>query len=84
MDSDARRRPSELREQLEAEARSIVDEARRSSLLLDPAEIAARVVAAHQDLPDVRQRLDFMWRHLEEYVIALLAERDEDGPVGKQ
>ncbi|HEY1586744.1 MAG TPA: hypothetical protein VGH63_13710 [Polyangia bacterium] len=76
MDSDTRRRPSELRERLEAEARRIVDEARSSSVPVEPAEIAARVVAAHQDLPDVRQRLEFMWRHLEEYVTALLAERE--------
>lgn len=73
-----RRRPSELREQLEAEARRIVDEARSSALPVEPAEIAARIVAAHQELPDVRQRLDFMWRHLEEYVAALVAAHDED------
>lgn len=75
--SSDRRRPSELREQLEADARRIVAEARSLSTAIEPAEIAARVVAAHQDLPDVRQRLEFMWRHIEEYVIALVAADEE-------
>jgi len=70
---DLDKRPSELRAELEAAARRVVDQLRASAVAVQAADVAARVVEEHQNLPEVRKRLDFMWRHLEEYVETILS-----------
>ena len=46
---------------------------RASAVAVQAADVAARVVEEHQNIPDVRKRLDFIWRHIEDYVEAILA-----------
>ena len=70
---DPNRRPSELRAELEAAARRVVDQLRVSAVAIEAADVAARVVEEHQNIPDVRKRLDFMWRHIEGYVETILS-----------
>ena len=67
------RRPSELRAELEAAARRVVAQLRASAVAVEAADVAARVVEEHQNVPEVRKRLDFMWRHIEDYVETILA-----------
>ena len=71
--SDEGKRPSELRAELEAAARRVVDQLRASAVEVQAADVAARVVEEHQNIPEVRKRLDFMWRHIEEYVETILS-----------
>ena len=71
--SEHGKRPSDLRAELEAAARRVVDQLRASAVVVQAADVAARVVEEHQDIPEVRKRLDFMWRHIEEYVETILS-----------
>jgi hypothetical protein len=71
---DKAKRPSDLREQLEAAARRVVEQLRASAVAVEASDVAARVVEEHQNLPEVRKRLDFIWRHIEGYVESILAE----------
>ena len=66
-------RPSDLRAELEAAARRVVDQLRTSAEVVEASVVAARVLEEHQNVPAVRKRLDFMWRHIEDYVETILA-----------
>ena len=69
-------RPHELRELLEREVREAFEQLRADDAPIDPSALAAMVLDRHQALPEVRERLAFLWMHLEAYAQSLTGPRD--------
>jgi hypothetical protein len=62
-------RPSELRVVLESEARAIVDELRSTGATILPDEVAGLVLERHQQSALVKNRIEVLWRHLENFIM---------------
>lgn len=61
-------RPHDLRQLLEQELRAAWDETRAKGYSIDPALLIGAVLERHQHKEEVKQRLEFLWAHLEAYV----------------
>jgi hypothetical protein len=68
-------RPHELRELLEREVRAAFEQQLAAGEALDAALLAGTVLNRYQGLPEVQQRLAFLWVHLEAYASMLIVER---------
>jgi hypothetical protein len=64
-------RPHELRELLEQEVRAAWEETRSKGYSMDPTLLIGAVLERHQHKEEVKQRLEFLWAHLEAYVGSL-------------
>jgi len=65
--------PQELRSWLEREVSSELEELRSMGATLDAASIVGTVLQRYQSLPEVKERLEFLWMHLEIYTRSLIA-----------
>jgi len=61
-----------MRELLEREVREEFEELRAAGEPMDAAALAAAVLHRYQEMPEVRERLAFLWLHLETYANSLI------------
>jgi len=60
--------PHDLRLLLEEEVRAAWDETRAKGYSIDPMLLIGTVLERHQHKEGVKQRLEFLWAHLEAFV----------------